>query len=364
MPLGIDATIRYGLDVPGTEALRESHLRATPRTTPATGRACRRRRSRTRARVDPGRRAPGGRRLPLLRPQAGQGAPLLHGRRVGVLRQGLRVRLRLLTRVRAATVTDGPDVRRWRRTSLRDGVITARRARRAARPSRRALALAGDAERRVRGAGARLGLRRARRRARATSRTRCAGSPRSASPARTSRSRTSAPSPSCATSSTGRPPARVSVNTLVFRDGRVLGSSTDGPRSSRPWRPRARGHSSSAAAARPTRSRRPSRTRARASAWRRGAIRTGRRRTRTRPSRQRDAARRRARWSSRGRARPWSTSPTAPTAPKPRWSRPRARAGCASSTASRCSCGRAPRRSERWTGVPAPLEVMRAAVRP
>jgi UPF0755 protein len=26
MPLGIDATIRYGLDVPGTEALRESQL--------------------------------------------------------------------------------------------------------------------------------------------------------------------------------------------------------------------------------------------------------------------------------------------------------------------------------------------------
>jgi UPF0755 protein len=27
MPLGIDATIRYALDVPGTEALRESQLR-------------------------------------------------------------------------------------------------------------------------------------------------------------------------------------------------------------------------------------------------------------------------------------------------------------------------------------------------
>ena len=26
MPLGIDATIRYGLNVPGTESLRESHL--------------------------------------------------------------------------------------------------------------------------------------------------------------------------------------------------------------------------------------------------------------------------------------------------------------------------------------------------
>jgi peptidoglycan lytic transglycosylase G len=26
MPLGIDATIRYGLDVPGTESLRQSHL--------------------------------------------------------------------------------------------------------------------------------------------------------------------------------------------------------------------------------------------------------------------------------------------------------------------------------------------------
>ena len=26
MPLGIDATIRYGLNVPGTESLRQSHL--------------------------------------------------------------------------------------------------------------------------------------------------------------------------------------------------------------------------------------------------------------------------------------------------------------------------------------------------
>ena len=96
MPLGIDATIRYGLDVPGTEALRVSQLESdnpyntrnrtglppTPIANPGP-------------RLDAGRRAPGEGRLPLLRAQAGQDAPLLHGERVGVLRQGVRVRLRL-----------------------------------------------------------------------------------------------------------------------------------------------------------------------------------------------------------------------------------------------------------------------------
>ena len=96
MPLGIDATIRYGLDVPGTEALRVSQLESdnpyntrnrqglppTPIANPGL--------ASMQAAAHPAKVE-----LPLLRPQAGQGAPLLHGERVGVLRQGLRVRLRL-----------------------------------------------------------------------------------------------------------------------------------------------------------------------------------------------------------------------------------------------------------------------------
>ena len=50
MPLGIDATIRYGLNIPPTESLHESQLHRTrTRTTRASTPACRRRRSRTRA---------------------------------------------------------------------------------------------------------------------------------------------------------------------------------------------------------------------------------------------------------------------------------------------------------------------------
>ena len=49
MPLGIDATLRYGLDIPPTESLAQSQLESDARTTRASDRACRRRRSRTRA---------------------------------------------------------------------------------------------------------------------------------------------------------------------------------------------------------------------------------------------------------------------------------------------------------------------------
>ena len=48
MPLGIDATLRYGLDIPPTESIRQSQLGATRPTTRASARACRRRRSRAR----------------------------------------------------------------------------------------------------------------------------------------------------------------------------------------------------------------------------------------------------------------------------------------------------------------------------
>ena len=36
MPLGIDATIRYGLDIPPTESIRESQLASSTRTTRAS----------------------------------------------------------------------------------------------------------------------------------------------------------------------------------------------------------------------------------------------------------------------------------------------------------------------------------------
>ena len=96
MPLGIDATIRYGLDIPGTESLRVSQLESdNPYNT----------RNRTGLPptpiANPGLASmqaaahPGEGQVPLLRAQARPGAPLLHGQRVRVLRQGLRVRLRL-----------------------------------------------------------------------------------------------------------------------------------------------------------------------------------------------------------------------------------------------------------------------------
>ena len=81
MPLGIDATLRYGLHIPPTQSILESQLQSDTRTTPATLRPAADPDRESRARIDPRRRASGEGRLPLLRPQAGQGAPLLHGER-------------------------------------------------------------------------------------------------------------------------------------------------------------------------------------------------------------------------------------------------------------------------------------------
>ena len=80
MPLGIDATLRYGLDIPPTQAITKSQLASdtpyntrkfrglppTPIANPGLA-------------VDAGRRPPGEGRLPLLRPQARLPQPLLHG---------------------------------------------------------------------------------------------------------------------------------------------------------------------------------------------------------------------------------------------------------------------------------------------
>ena len=85
MPLGIDATIRYGLDIPPTQAILESQLHSnspyntrevpgltpTPIANPGAG-------------LDSGCGAPGEGRLPLLHPQAGLQEPLLHGQPGGV----------------------------------------------------------------------------------------------------------------------------------------------------------------------------------------------------------------------------------------------------------------------------------------
>ena len=62
MPLGIDATIRYGLDIPGTESLTKAALRSNVAVQHAPpSRACRRRRSRTPASPRSGpRRTPRG----------------------------------------------------------------------------------------------------------------------------------------------------------------------------------------------------------------------------------------------------------------------------------------------------------------
>ncbi len=101
MPLGIDATIRYGRDVPGTEPLKQSDLESddpfntrnrlglppTPIANPglASMRAA---------------ATSGAGRLPLLRPQGREQPPLLHGERGGVLPEVARVRLRRLLTAR------------------------------------------------------------------------------------------------------------------------------------------------------------------------------------------------------------------------------------------------------------------------
>ncbi len=79
MPLGMDSTIRYGLNVPGTKPLLESELNErqpvqhaeVPRPAADPDRE-------SWASVDRGGGASCARRLPVLRPQAGSPAPLLH----------------------------------------------------------------------------------------------------------------------------------------------------------------------------------------------------------------------------------------------------------------------------------------------
>ena len=94
MPLGIDATLRYGLHIPPTQAIRavaaperQRVQHAPPPRAPADADR------QPGPRRDPGGRASGEGRLPLLRAQAGQAASLLHRelREVPRLREGARV---------------------------------------------------------------------------------------------------------------------------------------------------------------------------------------------------------------------------------------------------------------------------------
>ena len=94
MTLGIDATIRYGLNVLEPRSPRESHSAdPTPYNTRSI-RGCRRRRSRTRAIFDAGGRHPAKTNYLFAR-KPGQGAPFLH--RVGARVHQLPERQRLLT---------------------------------------------------------------------------------------------------------------------------------------------------------------------------------------------------------------------------------------------------------------------------
>ena len=111
MPLGIDATLRYGLHIPPTESITQSQLdsdnpyntrNASPGLPPTPI-------ANPGPRFAAGRRAPGEGRLPLLRAQAGQEAPLLHGQRG---------RVRAATRPRTATVIDA-TLRSWSRCSAK-----------------------------------------------------------------------------------------------------------------------------------------------------------------------------------------------------------------------------------------------------
>ena len=71
MPLGIDATLRYGLHIPPTQSITQSELASSsPYNTRTALRAAADADREPGPRLDPGGRPPGARRLPLLRAQA------------------------------------------------------------------------------------------------------------------------------------------------------------------------------------------------------------------------------------------------------------------------------------------------------
>ena len=104
MPLGIDATVRYGFDIPPTQAILQSQLDIRPPVQHAQARRAHADADlQSRPRLAPGGRAPGGGRLPLLRPQARLQEPLLHGQPGGVPQLPAR---------RTAVLTGDDDARR------------------------------------------------------------------------------------------------------------------------------------------------------------------------------------------------------------------------------------------------------------
>ena len=204
MPLGIDATLRYGLNIPPTESIRPVAARQRlPVQHAQAGRPAADADREPRPRLDAGRRAPREGRLPLLRPQAGQEAPLLHGQ--------------LRRRSRTTTAAHGYGAVITGRTRL-VGLLG---------DPRRAVAVAADAERGLRRARASTGRTCRCASGRTSSRTRCAGSR-----ARVRRRERDDPAQAGGGRVSSRPTAQ-SVNTLVVRDGRGSWARPRTPRSSR-----------------------------------------------------------------------------------------------------------------------------------
>ena len=81
MPLGIDATIRYGLNIPGTESLKQSDLAINSPYNTRIRRGCRRRRSRTRASPRSAPRRTRHASTTSTTSASRQRSPLLHGER-------------------------------------------------------------------------------------------------------------------------------------------------------------------------------------------------------------------------------------------------------------------------------------------
>ena len=198
MNLGIDATTRYGLQRAADGAappVAPGELQPLQHAQPEHPRPAADADREPRARVDAGGRSSGEGRLPLLRPQGRQDPPLLHRERAGVQRLPGRPRRRMISgRTRLVALLGHP---------VADSLSPR------------------DAERRLRGPRARLGIRRLRCRAgrlrdgRARAR-RCGLRRRERDDA--------AQGGRCASS---RRPTSTSVNTLVFEDGRIRGYSTD-----------------------------------------------------------------------------------------------------------------------------------------
>ena len=160
MPLGIDATIRYGLDVPATEPLRDSQLESdNPYNT------------RNRTGLPP---------TPIANPGLASMQAAAHPAKVDYL-----YFVRKPDKMHHFFTASEKEFDNTARTATAMDDHGETKLVAPARPPGRALALAADAERRLRGARPRLGLRAASTSRRSGSRRRCAASSSSASSART-----------------------------------------------------------------------------------------------------------------------------------------------------------------------------------